>query len=84
MRHTIFTEVISQLDSNQDDAIVCVKWLFATTVLTVPSFMPDLEQWIRLISVSMGSVTALLGLIIMTFKFIDLIKKRYAKKKGNE
>jgi hypothetical protein len=46
--------------------------------------MPDLEQWIRLISVSMGSVTALLGLIIMTFKFVDLIKKRYAKKKGNE
>jgi hypothetical protein len=46
--------------------------------------MPDLEQWIRLISVSMGSVTALLGLVIMTFKFVDLMKKRFAKKKKDE
>ncbi len=45
-------------------------------LLTVPSYMPELEQWIRLISISFGSITAFIGMVIMIFKLRDLLSKR--------
>lgn len=72
----ILAALLGQMHSNQDDLIVCAKWLGATMLLTVPSYMPELEQWIRLISISFGSITAFIGMVIMIFKLRDLLSKR--------
>lgn len=77
----IFSVLIDQMHSNQDDLLVCIKWLSVSLVLTVPSYIPELEQWIRLISVTFGSITAFIGMIIMLFKLSDLLDKRSMKRK---
>jgi len=71
--------IMSQMHSSHDDLVVCVRWLGATVFLTVPSFLPDVEQWIRLLSVTFGSVTAFIGMVIMFYKLKDLLKKRKSK-----
>lgn len=75
----IFSMLLDQMHSNQDDLLVCVKWLSVSLALTVPSYIPELEQWIRLVSVTFGSITAFIGMIIMLFKLNDLLEKRSKK-----
>ena len=75
MKH-IVAALLNQMYSNQDDLVVCAKWIGASMLLTVPSYMPELEQWVRLLSVTFGSITAFIGMIIMVFKLKDLLSKR--------
>jgi hypothetical protein len=75
MKH-IVAALLNQMQSNQDDLVVCAKWIGASMLLTVPSYMPELEQWVRLLSVTFGSITAFIGMIIMVFKLKDLLSKR--------
>jgi hypothetical protein len=75
MKH-IVAALLNQMHSNQDDLVVCAKWIGASMLLTVPSYMPELEQWVRLLSVTFGSITAFIGMIIMVFKLKDLLSKR--------
>ena len=75
MKH-IVAALLNQMHSNQDDLVVCAKWIGASMLLTVPSYMPELEQWVRLLSVTFGSITAFIGMIIMVFKLKDLLNKR--------
>jgi hypothetical protein len=75
MKH-IVAALLNQMHSNQDDLVVCAKWIGASILLTVPSYMPELEQWVRLLSVTFGSITAFIGMIIMVFKLKDLLSKR--------
>jgi hypothetical protein len=72
----IVAALLNQMHSNQDDLVVCAKWIGARILLTVPSYMQELEQWVRLLSVTFGSITAFIGMIIMVFKLKDLLSKR--------
>lgn len=73
-----------QSHSGHDDLVVMGKWIGAMVFLSVPSFVPDLEQWIKLVA-SVGTlITACLGAIIMAFRLADYLEKRLRERKQRE
>lgn len=75
MRH-LFMHFVDILHSSNDDIVVFGKWLFAWVILSVPAFVPDMQEWVKLISIVVSLFTAIIGFIMMLFRLIDYLKKR--------
>lgn len=79
MIRNIFMHFAGVFDSSQDDVVVFGKWLTAWVILSLPAYVPDMQDWIKFVSVVFGCLTAIAGFIVMILRLIDNIKKRYKK-----
>lgn len=74
--------VFNYFNDSQDPIIISVKWTFAWVVVSIPSFMPDVQFWLKTISIVLGVVTGVGGAISTWSKVLDThpkIKKFFSK-----
>lgn len=80
MLRTLFMHFVDYFHSGQDDLVVFGKWAVAyISFLSVPYFVPDTQEWLKLVTTFFGALTAVVGFVLMIFRLIDFIKKRRKK-----
>jgi len=84
MLRTIFMHFVDYFHSGQDDLVVFGKWAVAyVSFLSVPYFVPDAQEWLKLVSTLFGAITAVAGAAVMLFRLADIIKKKFKKNEDN-
>jgi len=82
MIRQLFMHFVDILHSNNDDMVVFGKWLTAWIVLSLPAYIPDVQEWVKFVSTIFGCLTAIIGFIVMVFRLIDYIQKRKTRNNG--
>jgi len=65
--HHLFTYI----NESQDPFVVSIKWTFAWVIVSIPSFMPDVQFWLKTISLILGVITGVGGVIATWGKVFD-------------
>jgi hypothetical protein len=64
---------------NQDAVMLWGKTFAAMFVLNIPQYMPEVQGGAKLITTIVGLGSAVLGFVLIVFRFIDEVKKRTKK-----
>lgn len=68
---TYLNTLFHYINDSQDPIVISVKWSFAWIIVSIPSFMPDVQFWLKTVSIILGLITGIAGAISSWSKVLD-------------